>query len=227
MHWSCKPHDSSQLQCGGGPRAAHEPPKKHAREAIGLCASARSWWAGPPCGSDIWLIPLPSPNLRCRPSDVRQSGLLRCVFARFGSISTGIRFRHKPSDLQSPDARGLVIKSPPSTPADSPPVSLQHKRSLLDGRGCSLGGSLHASAPLMLSTLNQELVTAKDPGRVRGCPGQHPAETASSAESSVHIYSLHRALLTFSSRQILLPKSSWEQGGQNLEVVMSRGPIPR
>ncbi len=77
-----------------------------------VSAHLRSWWAGPQCGSDIWLIPLPSPNLRCRPSDVRQSVLLR-FFARFGSIATGIRFRHGPSDLQSPDARGLVINVAP------------------------------------------------------------------------------------------------------------------
>jgi hypothetical protein len=134
---------------GGGPVPPTSLPRRIPRSDWLLDCSWRA--GGLQCGSDIWLIPLPSSNLRW--------AAIRCQSCCVLDVLAAHRSRHplpalsvrSPDSSPPRDGRGLVIKlpRPPQAlwPTHRPSLSNTSEGPPRDGRGCSLGGSLHASAP--------------------------------------------------------------------------------
>jgi hypothetical protein len=171
MHWSCKPHDASQLQSGAvwwrvpcRPRAS----QTASDEAIGLLSGL--WCAASPglplCGAgpttfgesfSRYSIYITTP---ARQTLTVILGVF--FFAIFPSIAIGIRFRHCPWDLQSPDARLLLPRSArPSKPFIRLTARLlrTEAKSLRDGRGLQpwrVPTCIPSLPSLALSTCNQE-----------------------------------------------------------------------
>lgn len=98
------PRSCSLVQSGGGSRAAHEPPKQHLMKRLVSCqgCGVLGCGAGPTTFGESFSR---CSIYICDASRQTLTVVLGAFLTFFASIAIGIRFRHCPWDLQSPDAR--------------------------------------------------------------------------------------------------------------------------